>query len=233
MGLFVVLLGAPGAGKGTQAELLGRALELPHVSSGELFRAAQRAQSDLGRQVQGYLSRGELVPDALTIAMVAERLGQPDCDRGAILDGFPRTIDQAQALDRVLSERGEQLTSVVYVRVGEAVLLERLSGRWTCGNCQAVYHLPNKPPRVAGKCDSCGGALRQRADDTPETHRRRIEVYMAQTAPLVEFYRERHLLVEVEGEAGIEKVQSHLLAAVQSAARERRIRQGRCAECAD
>lgn len=233
MALFVVLLGAPGAGKGTQAELLGKALQLPHVSSGELFRAAQRAQSDLGRQVQGYLSRGELVPDSLTIAMVAERLEQPDCARGAILDGFPRTIDQARALDRVLSERGERLTVVVYVRVSEPVLLERLSGRWTCGSCLAVYHMPNKPPRVSGRCDVCGGELRQRADDTPETHRRRIEVYVAQTAPLVEFYRERHLLVEIEGEAGIEDVQSHLLAAVQSAAREQRIRQGRCEKCVD
>lgn len=233
MGLFAVLLGAPGAGKGTQAELLGRALQLPHVSSGDLFRAAQRADTDLGRQVQGYLSRGELVPDSLTIAMVAERLAQPDCNGGAILDGFPRTIDQAKALDRVLEERRQQLSVVVYVKVSQPVLLERLSGRWTCGNCQAVYHLPNKPPRVAGKCDVCGGELRQRADDTPETHRRRIEVYFEQTAPLVEFYRQRHLLVDIDGEAGISDVQSHLLAAVQGAARQQRIRQGRCQNCVD
>ena len=233
MALFVVLLGAPGAGKGTQAELLGKALGLPHVSSGELFRAAQRARSELGLEVQGYLARGELVPDSLTVAMVSERLAQSDCVHGAILDGFPRTIEQAQALDGVLGERGEQLTVVAYVRVSEPVLLERLSGRWTCGNCQAVYHLPYKPPRVAGKCDSCGGELRQRADDTPETHRRRIEVYLAQTAPLVEFYRERHLLVEIAGEAGIADVQAQLLAAVQSAARQQRMRQGRCEQCVD
>ena len=233
MGLFILLLGAPGAGKGTQADLLSKALQLPHVSSGELFRAAQEAQSELGRQVQGYLARGELVPDSVTIAMVAERLAQPDCARGVVLDGFPRTIEQARALDQVLSERGERLAIAAYLRVSEPVLLERLSGRWTCAKCQAVYHLPHKPPRVAGRCDVCGGELYQRADDTPETHRRRIEVYLTQTAPLVQLYRERHLLVEIEGEARIEDVQSRVLAAVQSAARQQRLEGGRCKKCRD
>jgi adenylate kinase len=233
MGLFVVLLGGPGAGKGTQADLLGKALQLPHVSSGDLFRAALKADTELGREVKGYLARGELVPDALTIAMVAQRLDQADCQRGAVLDGFPRTIDQAEALDGVLAARGEQVTVVAFVNVGEDVLLARLSGRWTCRICQAVYHLLYKPPREAGKCDVCGGELYQRADDSPETHKRRIEVYLEQTAPLVQFYRERHLLVDIDGEARIEDVQARLLAVVQRAGRQQRLDRDKCRTCVD
>jgi adenylate kinase len=223
MGLFIVMLGAPGVGKGTQADLLSEELDLPHVSSGELFREAIDSKTALGVEAQAYLGRGELVPDKLTIAMVRERLMRPDCANGAILDGFPRTIEQAKALDAILAESGAAVSLVPYITAATPTLLKRLAGRWTCRNCQAVYHVLYNPPREPGKCDACGGELYQRADDTPETHRRRIEVYLEQTAPLIEFYRRRRLLVELDGEQDIEAVHAQLLAAVRRAARDKRI----------
>jgi len=233
MGLFIVLLGAPGVGKGTQADLLSRELQLPHVSSGELFREAIKSKTPLGIEAQGYLGRGELVPDALTIAMVRERLQRPDCAGGVVLDGFPRTIEQAKELDGILAERGAAVSLVPYIKAETATLLKRLGGRWTCRNCQTVYHVVFNPPREAGKCDACGGELYQRADDTPETHRRRIEAYLEQTAPLIEFYRQRRLLVEIDGEQDIQAVYGQLLAAVQRIAREQRIGALRCTGCGE
>lgn len=231
MGVYVVLLGAPGVGKGTQAEMLSKETHLPHVSTGQLFREVTKASTPLGVEVQAYLGRGELVPDALTVAMVRERLSQPDCARGAILDGFPRTLEQARALDDLLSERGECVTVVPYISSRTETLLERLGGRWTCRNCQAVYHVVHNPPREANKCDICGGELYQRADDTPETHRRRIQVYLDQTAPLIEFYRKRRLLVEIDGEKDIQEVYAALLDSVQRAARGRWLGSCCCVEC--
>jgi len=233
MGLFIVLLGAPGVGKGTQADLLAKELGLPHVSSGELFRAAMKAHTPLGKKAQGYLDRGELVPDKLTIAMVKERVMQPDCGSGVILDGFPRTIQQAEALDATLAELETGVDVVPYIKASAATLLARLGGRWTCRNCQAVYHVLHNPPREAGMCDVCGGQLYQRADDTPETHRKRIEVYLDQTTPLIEFYRKRGVLVEINGEQEIQGVYAELLAAVQRAAREKRIGRLRCVGCGE
>jgi len=214
MAMFLVLLGPPGVGKGTQAERLAEESGLPHVSSGELFREAIKAQTPLGREAQTYIDRGELVPDKVTIAMVAERLNKPDCAEGAILDGFPRTIEQAKALDDVLAQRSASVTLVPYISSATETLLQRLGGRWTCRDCQAVYHVLWNPPSEPGKCDVCGGELYQRPDDTPETHRKRIEVYLEQTAPLIEYYRQRGLLVEINGEADIEGVYAELLAAV-------------------
>lgn len=233
MGLFIVLLGAPGVGKGTQADLLSKELHLPHISSGELFREAIKSQTPLGIEAQAYLGRGELVPDALTIAMVRERLTQADCAEGAVLDGFPRTIEQAKELDGILAESGVAVTLVPYIKASTATLLKRLGGRWTCRNCQTVYHALYNPPREPGKCDVCGGELYQRADDTPETHRRRIEVYLDQTAPLIEFYRTRRLLVEIDGEQDIRAVYAQLLAAAQRAARQKRIGDMRCVGCGE
>jgi len=233
MGLFIVLLGAPGVGKGTQADLLSKELQLPHVSSGELFREAIRSKTPLGVEAQGYLGRGELVPDSLTIAMVKERVARPDCAKGVVLDGFPRTIEQARALDGILAENGAAVNLVPYIKAETATLLKRLGGRWTCRNCQTVYHILFNPPRESGKCDACGGELYQRADDTPETHRRRIEVYLEQTAPLIEFYRKRHVLVEIDGERDIQGVYAALLAAVQRVAREQRIGGIHCTECGE
>jgi len=214
MGMFLVLLGPPGVGKGTQAELLAESLQLPHVASGDLFREAIKAKTPLGLEAQSYISRGELVPDKVTIGMVAERLSKPDCAGGVILDGFPRTIEQARALDQVLAQRKAQVRPVLYIKAATETLLKRLGGRWTCRNCQAVYHVLFNPPREAGKCDACGGELYQRPDDTPETHRKRIEVYLAQTAPLIEYYRERGVLAEIDGEQDIDGVRAALLAAV-------------------
>jgi len=159
MGLFIVLLGAPGVGKGTQADLLSRELRLPHVSSGELFREAIKSKTPLGIEAQGYLGRGELVPDALTIAMVRERLSRPDCAGGVVLDGFPRTIEQAKELDGILAEGGAAVSLVPYIKAETATLLKRLGGRWTCRNCQTVYHVLYNPPREPGKAASCISGL--------------------------------------------------------------------------
>ena len=200
---------------GIPATRLAEELGLPHISSGELFRENIKAGTPLGKEAQSYIDRGELVPDEVTIAMVAERLGKPDSAEGAILDGFPRTIEQALALDHVLAKKDASVALVPYINADTETLLERLGGRWTCRNCQVVYHILFSPPREPGKCDACGGELYQRPDDTPATHRKRIEVYQDQTAPLIEFYRERGLLVEINGEADIEGVHADLLAAVE------------------
>jgi adenylate kinase len=204
--LYILLLGAPGAGKGTQAAFLTEKLGIPHVASGDLFRAAIANQTELGKVAKSYMDRGELVPDDVTIAMVMERLSQPDCAGGALLDGFPRTIEQAKALEKALAERGSRLALVLYIRASETTLLERLGGRWTCRQCGAVYHERFNPPKQPGICDICGGELYQRPDDQPETQRRRIRVYLEQTAPLIEYFKERGLLVEIDGEQDVESV---------------------------
>jgi adenylate kinase len=213
--LYVVLLGAPGAGKGTQAGLLAGRLGVPHVSSGDLFRENLTGNTALGQSAKEYIDKGELVPDAITIAMVMERLAQPDCEKGALLDGFPRTLAQAQALETALAGERRRISAAPYIRVSEEILLARLAGRWTCQQCQAVYHQLFSPPRVPGVCDVCGGALYQRADDTPETHAKRIEVYMLQTRPLIDYYRAQGLLREIDGEQSVAKVQATLLDVVQ------------------
>lgn len=212
--IYVVLLGAPGAGKGTQATGLAKALDMPHVASGDLFREALARQTPLGLRAKGYMDRGELVPDDVTIAMVMERIGKPDCGRGVILDGFPRTTEQATALDAALGRQGWGINLVPYIRVSEITLLARLGGRWTCKKCGAIYHQLFNPPRQAGVCDLCGGELYQRSDDTLETQQRRIRVYMEQTAPLIAFYQQRGLLVEIDGEQDVQHVQAALLDAI-------------------
>ncbi len=214
--LFLVFLGAPGAGKGTQARLLSEKLRIPQISTGDIFRENLKKETKLGLLAKGYMEKGELVPDEVTVAMVRERLSRPDCARGAILDGFPRTIAQAEALDRILSERGASLTAVPYIKVSEEVLLARLSGRWICRKCGAVYHTLYNPPKVPGVCDVCGGELYQREDDKPEVAKNRLRVYFEQTAPLIEYYRGRGLLVEIDGEQSIERVQKELEAVVES-----------------
>lgn len=210
----IVLLGAPGAGKGTQAELLAEHLRIPHVASGDLFREALRSDTPLGREAKGYMDRGELVPDAVTIAMVRDRLAAPDSREGVILDGFPRTVEQAGALDGVLAEKGQKVDLVAFIHVRPDELLKRLSGRWTCRDCGGVYHTLFNPSKRPDVCDACGGPLYQRPDDKPETQARRIEVYLAQTSPLVEHYRRRGSLVEIDGEQEIGKVQEDLRRAV-------------------
>jgi adenylate kinase len=209
--LFVVLLGAPGAGKGTQAERLSENLGIPQVSTGDLFRENLKKETELGLLAKQYMESGELVPDEVTVAMVRERLSRSDAAKGAILDGFPRTIAQAEALAELLHDMGAELDVVPYIKVPEDVLLARLAGRWTCRKCGAMYHELFSPPQEPGVCDKCGGELYQRPDDTPETQKHRIEVYFEQTAPLIDYYQDKGLLVEVDGRPGIEEIQAELL----------------------
>ncbi len=214
MPFFIVLLGPPGVGKGTQAQRIAEATRLPHVSSGDLFRTHVQNQTELGQLAKAYMDKGELVPDEVTIGMIRERLGQADCQAGALLDGFPRTVVQAEALDKLLAEFGGKVDRVPFITASEATLVERLSGRWTCKAQGHVFHEKHNPPRQAGVCDFDGSELYQREDDQAETVRRRIQVYFQQTAPLIEYYRQRGLLVEIDGAQPIEKVTSDLLAAL-------------------
>ena len=202
----IILMGAPGAGKGTQADLMKERLKLPHVSSGDLFRENIRNHTELGKQVKAILDHGDLVPDSLTIAMIRERVNKPDCAHGLILDGFQRTIAQADALDALFAESNERVQHVLYVKVAGEKLIERLAGRWFCKICQTPYHIVYNPPQVAGVCDKDGGELIQRPDDRPETVTNRLKVYFDQTSPLIEHYRRKGLLTEINGEQDIEKV---------------------------
>lgn len=211
---FVILLGPPGAGKGTQAKRLSEGLSLPHISSGEIFREHLRADSELGKQARAYMDRGDLVPDNLTISMIADRLNEPDCARGAILDGFPRTPAQAEGLREILSGQGRQVSVVLLIAVPEDELVRRLSGRLVCEAAGHVYHTEFNPPETSGICDIDGSELHQREDDKPETVRARIKVYMNKTEPLIEYYRSRGLLTEVDGAQPINEVTSDLMRAV-------------------
>lgn len=211
---FIVLLGPPGAGKGTQAQIISAKLGLPHISSGDIFRENQRNQTELGKLARGFIDRGELVPDDVTIAMIRDRLSRPDCRAGALLDGFPRTPDQAEALASMVAEYNSSVVAVPYINVPEEVLIERLTGRWTCRAAGHVFHDKFSPPGQAGQCDHDGSELYQRDDDKAETVSRRIRVYFEQTRPLIDFYRRKGLLVEVDGTQSIEKVSADLLAAL-------------------
>lgn len=211
----IILLGAPGAGKGTQAAVLSQKLGIAHVASGDLFRQAQNSGTELGNLVKSYMERGELVPDEVVIKLILERIASPDCAKGFILDGFPRTLEQAEALEQALRENNSGIDKVVYIKVSKEELIRRLSGRLICRNCQAPYHVTDNPPRVPGKCDRCGGELYQRPDDAEETVRRRIEVYLNQTTPLIDYYANKGKLVEVNGEQNVEEVSKDLINALE------------------
>jgi len=212
--LYIILLGAPGAGKGTQAVSISQRLGLAHIASGDLFRQEQASGSELGQIAKSYMEKGLLVPDEVTIKMTLGRIAAPDCERGIMLDGFPRTLEQAQSLDKALEAEEKEIDLVLYIKVSNEELLRRLSGRWICRQCQAPYNITDKPPKVQGKCDLCGGELYQRADDTVETARKRLEVYFAQTAPLIEYYTKSGKLVEISGDQGIDVVTESLIAAI-------------------
>jgi adenylate kinase len=217
MVLHIVLLGPPGAGKGTQAEIVAEKLGLAHISSGDLFRENINNQTDLGKLAKQYIDRGDLVPDDVTISMVKERLTKPDCTRGALLDGFPRTPAQAESLEKMLQEKNVHLNLVPLIKVPEQRLIERLGGRWTCREQGHVFHEKFNPPKVAGTCDLDGSELYQRDDDKPETVRNRIIVYNQQTTPLIDYFKGRKLLAEIDGSLPIEKVTEALLVAISKA----------------
>jgi adenylate kinase len=212
--LQVILLGAPGSGKGTQAGLAAEQLGISHVASGDLFRAAVNRGDELGNKVKSYMEKGLLVPDEITIKMIMQRISEPDCAKGFMLDGFPRTLEQAKALDTAMAERRAVIDRVVYINVSTDELVRRLGGRFICRECQAPYHMVSSPPETPGKCDKCGGELYQRADDTPETVRKRIDVYLSETAPLIDYYRASNKLVEVSGEGAIDSISKRLIQAV-------------------
>lgn len=208
---FYVFLGPPGAGKGTQAKVVAQQKGIPQISSGDLFRENMKNQTELGVRANSYIKVGELVPDDITIGMVAERISRTDCASGAILDGFPRTPAQARAFDEMLDESGCKINRVPFIAVPEAELIERLSARLTCRAQGHVFHKKYNPPKVAGVCDFDGSELYQREDDQPETVKHRIQVYEQQTRPLIEYYHERGILIEIDGSQSIKDVTKELL----------------------
>ncbi len=210
----LVLLGPPGVGKGTQASRLGARLGVPHVSTGEMFREALSLKTPLGLAAKEYMDAGKLVPDAIVVELVRGRLAQPDCAAGFVLDGFPRNLAQAEALEAVLGESGARLDAVVNIEAGTDTVVRRLSGRRQCRQCGAVYHLEFNPPPDSETCPGCGGDLYQRRDDREDTVRERLRVHATETEPLVRFYRDAGLLVEVDGEQGIDEVTDAIASAV-------------------
>ena len=212
MATYIVLLGSPGVGKGTQADILTQRTGLVHISTGDLFREHIRSKTELGILADSYMNKGEFVPDDVTIAMVKERISLPDCEQGAILDGFPRTPVQADATKIMLNEIGADVDVVPYITVPEKILIERLSGRWTCSESGHVYHTLFSPPKKEGVCDICGAELYQRDDDTVETVKKRLRIYTEKTSPLIAYYRKQNKLVEIQGDQRIEKVTEDLLA---------------------
>ena len=216
--MYLILLGAPGTGKGTQADLIAERFRWPHISTGDMLREAVARGTDLGKQAKAYMDRGELAPDDLVIAMLVERIGQNDCQGGFLLDGFPRNLAQAEALDRALADASKAIDLAINITVADAELVRRLSGRWLCRDCGAIYHQVTSPPRVAGKCDKCGGELYQREDDRPETVRARLE---RQKPPpeLIDHYRRRGRLKDIDGSQPIEAVTAAVMAAVSAGAK--------------
>ena len=212
----LILLGPPGAGKGTQAKMLTDAFAIPQISTGDILRAAVKEGTPLGVKAKSFMDAGGLVPDEVVIGIVAERLQQDDCSNGFILDGFPRTVAQADALQANLEQMGKDLDSVIALQVDAEALVERLTGRRTCKACGRGYHISFDPPAEEGRCDACGGELMQRDDDREETIRKRLEVYDEQTAPLIHYYREAGLLVDLDGMLPIAEVQETLLTALRT-----------------
>jgi adenylate kinase len=213
----IVFLGAPGAGKGTQALRVAQKLELAHIATGDLFREALAKGTEQGKKAKSFIESGKLVPDEITIQMVLDRISADDCKSGVIFDGFPRNLNQAETLDKALVKQRKAIEWVVYIKVGEKALIDRLSGRWICRKCQAPYHTLYSPPKVAGKCDRCDGELYQRADDTLETVKKRLVVFEAETTPLVQYYKKSGKLLEVEGEGTEDAVERRIIESLRKA----------------
>ncbi len=212
--MHVILLGLPGAGKGTQAARLKDRLSLAHVTTGEIFRENIRTGTELGKKAQPFVEQGLLVPDEITIGMLLDRISQPDCARGFMLDGFPRNLQQAEALDAALGQDGKKIDRAVYIRVGTDELVRRLAGRWSCAKCGAVYHEVSQPAKQAGVCDNCSADLYQREDDKPEVVRKRIEVNLEKLGPLVDYYRKQGKVAEIDGERDADAITGAIAAAL-------------------
>jgi adenylate kinase len=213
----LILLGAPGSGKGTQADTIVKEFKGKHVASGDIFRAEAAKGTELGKMAKSYMDKGLLVPDEVTIKMILKRLSEPDCQKGFLLDGFPRTIDQAVALDKALAQSKQDMDWAIYINVSTEELLRRLSGRWICRSCQTPYHMVTAPPKKKGVCDKCGGELYQRDDDKVETAKKRLDVYFKQTAPLIEYYTKAKKLLEINGEQDISAVGQEMLSKLNKA----------------
>ena len=214
--MYIILVGAQGSGKGTQAELLSQTLGIPHIASGDLFRKAIDEKTELGVKAKAYIDRGELVPDELTVTMVVKRLEEPDCSQGVLFDGFPRTVAQAEVLDKGLQEVGKQIDLAIYLQVVREELLKRLSGRYICKANQHVYNIHTHPPKVAGVCDIDGSELYQRTDDTGEAVQKRLDIFFNETIRLLDYYGKQNKLEEVDGNQDIDKVQQSLLSVIQT-----------------
>lgn len=212
----MILLGLPGVGKGTQAKKLEAKLKIPHIATGDIFRKAIKNETPLGKKAKSFIDAGELVPDQVTIGIVEERLKESDCEAGFILDGFPRTIAQAEALDQILSKQNREIDLTIYLQAEIDTLVERLAGRRVCVECGATYHVKNDPPEVKGVCDKCGGEVIQRSDDQEETVKKRIEVNKEKTVKLADYYQSKGILHEVESTGGIDKVQQRLMKLIEA-----------------
>jgi len=214
--MYIIILGAPGAGKGTQADILSQEVNLTHIASGDLFRQALGERTKVGLLAKSYMDKGELVPDEITIKTILERINQPDCASGCLFDGFPRTLRQAKVLDKALKEQGKTVDKAIYIEVPDEELVKRLSGRWLCRTCQTPYHIINSPPRTPGKCDKCGGELYQRSDDREETVKDRISVFFAQTVPILDYYEKQGKLIKVNGNLGMQGVAREIISALKA-----------------
>ena len=204
--MFVIIMGPPGAGKGTQAEILAKEFALPHISTGDIFRSAVKEGTEMGKKAKEYMDKEHLVPDEIVVGIVKERLSRPDCKEGAILDGFPRTVNQAEALDEVLRELGMKIDAVICIDADEDELIARLTGRRVCRNCGATYHVRFNPPRVRNICDHCSGELYQRSDDSIDTVKERFAVYKKQTLPMFDYYRDKYPVINIDGSKQIDEV---------------------------
>jgi adenylate kinase len=214
--MYIIMLGAPGAGKGTQADILSQEMNLPHIASGDLFRQALEERTEVGLLAKNFMDKGELVPDKVTIKMIMERINQPDCTCGCLLDGFPRTLHQAEVLDKAFKEQGKTIDKAIYIEVPKEELIERLSGRRLCRVCQTPYHIISSPPRTPGKCDKCGGELYQRSDDKEATVKERLSIFFTQTVPILDYYRKQNKLIKINGNLGIQEVARAIISALKA-----------------